>query len=137
MSAQGTTPRQDVAAQIRADCPKWIVTDYPFTPGTVSARRPVVSVFRPELGAGDKAYSLRHGLEVNLYGDATAGAKAEALLDGYLDEVMLSLERVGGFKFDKATRMSYRDETIAGWQITGSVTSNNVYRAAVQAERSI
>lgn len=136
MSAGGTTPRQDIAAQIKADCPRWIVQDYPFTPSTVTARRPVVSVFRPDLGPGPKQYTLKHELTINLYGDATAGAKAEALLDDYLDEVMLSLERVPGFKFDKATRMTYRDETIAGWQITGSVISPNVYRVAVLEEKS-
>lgn len=136
MSAGGTTPRQDIAAQIKVDSPRWLVCDYPFTPSTVAARRPVVSVFRPELGPGAKPQTLKHELTINLYGDATAGAKAEALLDDYLDAVMLSLERVPGFKFDKATRMTYRDETIAGWQITGAVVSPNVYRAAVLTERS-
>ena len=136
MSDQGTTPRQQIAAQIKADNPTWIVLDYPFTPATVNARKPVVTVFRSDLSPGGAVTSLKHEMQINIFGSATAPDKAEAPLDNYLDAVMLSLERFAGFKFDKATRMTYRDETFTGWQITGSATSANVYRQAVQVERS-
>lgn len=136
MSTPGTTPRQQVAAQILTDRPGWIVVPYPFTPASVAPARPVVTVIRSDLSPGSRLTGLTHELQINLYGAGTVGAKTEDSLDDFLDEIMLSLERVGGFKFDKASRMTYRDETLAGWQITGSVQSANVYRQAVQNERS-
>jgi len=131
-----STPRQQLAEQIKKDNPTWIVNAYPMTPKRVTPNKPVVSVFRTDVAIGGTVQILEHALTVHLYGAKVLDAAAEDEQDDLLDGIMLSLERFPGFKLGKASRATFNENTIAGWEITGTCQSANVYRAAVQNERS-
>jgi hypothetical protein len=79
----------------------------------------------------DSSTALTHKLLINAYGARTAGSEAEAELDTLLDAVMFSLQRVGALEVTGATRESFRDGTIAGWQITAEGHSKNVYKSTI------
>lgn len=131
MSA-GQTPREIVAAQIAADNASFIVWDYPDAPKNVQAGKPVVSVWRSEMtGHPQTELALEHELTINLYGAKTAGAPAEAELDNLLDAVCLSLQRLGLVRFKRATRETFANGSIAGWQITAACISKNQYKSTV------
>lgn len=131
------TPRETIAGRIAQDNPTWLVWDYPDVPKQVGKGRPVVSVWRSDVAPNSTTRAaLDHEITINVYGAKTIGAGMEAELDDLFDEVMLSLERVGGFQFARASRQSFNNETIAGWQITGSVVSANVYRSTIIQERA-
>ena len=130
------TPRETIAAQIATDHPLWLVWPYPDVPKNVAKDRPVVSVWRGTVAPGESRQTLRHDLTLNVYGAKRIADGVEDELDDLLDGVMLSLERVDGFRFTQAERQSFANDTIAGWQITGSVASANVYRSIIIEERS-
>lgn len=129
------TPRQRVAEQIAADNPKWVVLPYASVPAQVAKSRPVCSVWRSDVAPTTPRTGLVHSVNVNVYAAAT-GERGEDELDDSLDAVMLSIERLGGLKFERATRQMFNKETLAGWSIELTATSENVYRAAVLKERS-
>ena len=131
-----STPRQQLAAAFQADQPGWLVSDFPDVPANVSRNRPVLSVWRGEVVPATLRTNLGHSITINAYGAKRAGAGAEDELDEILDAVMLTLERFPGWVFDRAARQSFANDTIAGWQITGSVYSPNHYRAIALQERS-
>ena len=130
------TPRQQLAEQFRTDHPGWLVSDFPDVPKQVVKGRPVVSVWRSELVPASNRTNLTHEITINGYGAKTVGAGAEDELDDLLDDLLLSLERFPGFILTRASRQSFAKDSIAGWQITGSVLSPNVYRSTIQSERS-
>jgi hypothetical protein len=129
-----TTAREMVAAQIRQDHSSWDVRAYPYVPTNVTTKKPVVAVWRTDLSPGSNSTKLRHPVTVNLYGSKTAGDAVEEELDGLLDEVMLSLQRLDHFTWETAARTTWKD-TISGWQITGYMEPNNTYASIVRAER--
>lgn len=130
----GTTPRQKLAERIQADNPAWIVNDFPMTPKQVGRGKPVVSIWRSEVNP-EKRLHLRHELTIQLYGSKKDGVEAENELDGYFDELMLSIERFPGCILGKSSRRHFA-EAFTGWDVTVSVLSNNIYRAAVIEERT-
>jgi hypothetical protein len=130
------TPRQQVAAALAAALPGWLVDDYPNVPKQVAKGRPCLSVWRSHVGPGPARTHLAHELTINLYAARTQGAAAEDELDNLLDDVMLALERFPGWILAGAARQSFANDSIAGFQITGSVISTNVYRSTVIQERS-
>lgn len=129
------TPRQHVAAQIAADNPKWVVMPYATVPAQVARNRPVCSVWRSTVEPAEPRSGLTHGVTVQVYASAT-GERGEDELDDCLDAVMLSLERLGGLKFERAAREMYNNETVAGWHIECSQLSENVYRSTILKERT-
>lgn len=129
-----TTPREDLAAQLAADNPDWTVLAYQFQPANVSPGKPIVTVWRGELAPGDSALTLNHKLTVFAFGSRTAGAEAEAEMDDILDGVLLSLERLSGWKFESARRGVFYEGTLSGWHIEASALSKNVYREVVMTE---
>lgn len=130
------TPRQQLAEQFRADHPAWLVSDFPDVPKQIAKGRPVVSVWRSELVPASNRTNLAHEITINGYGAKTVGAGAEDELDDLLDDLLLSLERFPGFILTRAARQSFANDSIAGWQITGTVLSANVYRSTILTERS-
>lgn len=130
------TPRQTVAAQIQADNPKWKVLDYPFTPSNVQLGSPVVSVWRSGVDPGASTLHLSHGVQIFVYGARTASTKAEDEMDELLDGVLLSIERLGGWRFTSAKRGLFFEDTLAGWLIEATAESTNVYKQQILRERS-
>ncbi len=130
-----STPRQTLAEQITADNPAWTVLPYPSVPAQVARGKAVCSVWRGEVNPTTPRAGLTHAVTVNVYCSAT-GKSAEDELDDFLDAVMLSIERVPGFKFEGATRQTFANDTVAGWQIQLTATSENVYRTEILKERA-
>lgn len=130
-----STPRQTLAEQIAQDNPAWTVLPYPAVPGQVARGKAVCSVWRGDVNPTVPRSGLTHSVTVNVYGSST-GKAAEDDLDDYLDAVMLSIERVPGFKFESATRQTFANETLAGWQVSLTATSENVYRTEILKERN-
>lgn len=127
------TARGMVAAQLRQDHPKWDVRSYGYLPGNVTPKAPVAAVWRTDLAPASNSLVLRHSLTVNLYGSKTAGESVEEELDGLLDELMLSLQRLDEFTWETASRTVWGQ--LSGWQITGYMEPNNTYASTVRAER--
>jgi hypothetical protein len=126
------TLREQLALQIKTDNPTFLVWDYPDAPANVKAGRPVVSVWREVMETHPTTgLALEHGLKVNVYVSKTVGAAAELECDNALDAVMFSLQRMPNLRFVKATRQSFRDGTLAGWQLEAAGTSKNVYRSTI------
>lgn len=127
------TARVVVRDQLRADLPGWDVRAYGFIPGNVRRDKPVVSVWRTDLApiSGD-SLNLLHPVTVNLYGSRTAGEEVEEELDGLLDLLMLSLQRLDKFTWSGATRTVWGK--LSGWQITGSLTAPDQYAATIRKE---
>lgn len=132
----GTTPRQQLAAQILADNSEWIVKPYPFEPKQVQKGKPVVSVYRPEISPAAQRTHLAHDLEVVLYASKVADEAAENELDELLDQLMLSLERYSGCHFTSAKRRNLVNNTFAGFVVSAQCISPNVYRETIIQERS-
>lgn len=129
-----TTARSLVAAQLRTDHAAWDVRAYGYFPGNVTTKKPVVSVWRTDLRPGSNSLKLTHDLTVNLYGSKTAGEDVEEELDGLLDALMLSLQRIDPFRFVTAARTTWGQ--LSGWQVTGYMEPDNPYAPLVRAERS-
>lgn len=129
-----TTARGMVAAQIRQDHSSWDVRAYPHVPTNVTTKKPVVAVWRTDLTPASNSTKLRHPVTVNLYGSKTAGEAVEEELDGLLDEVMLSLQRLDQFTWTDASRTTWTGN-VSGWQITGYLEPLNTYSSIVRAER--
>jgi hypothetical protein len=129
------TPRQQLAAQIKADNPEWIVRDYPDEPKQVRQGKPYVSVWRSEITPAQRQH-IDHELTLHVYGSKVQDAAAENELDEILDGVMLSIERYEGCRFTRASRRNFSNDAFAGFEIVVAVYSKNVYREAVLTERS-
>jgi hypothetical protein len=132
----GTTPRQQLAAQIADDHPDWIVADFPLVPSQVRRGKPVVSVWRSDVTPAPNRPLLAHELTLHVYGSKVQGVEAENELDDILDGVMLSIERYKGCIFTRATRRQFADDAFSGFEILALAYSPNIYRAAVLQERS-
>lgn len=129
------TPRQQLAAQIAADNPEWIVKDYPDEPSQVRKGKPVVSIWRASIVPAARQH-LDHELTLHVYGSKVQDAAAENELDNILDGILLSIERYEGARFMRAERRNLVNDSFAGFVITVNTYSPNVYRAAVLNERS-
>ena len=129
------TPRQTLAAALKADHPKWAVFPYLHQPQNVAVGKPVVCVFREAVDPGAKITHLDHKLQVMVYGARTAGDKAEDELDDLLDGVLLTVERLKNWRHTEARREVFFDGTLTGWRITVSMTSENVYRSLTPKEQ--
>ena len=130
-----TTARGMIADQIRQDHTSWDVRAYGYLPGNVSLKKPVVAVWRTDLRPGSSSLKMAHALTINLYGSKTAGEDVEEELDGLLDDLMLSLQRVDQFRFTEAARTTWGQ--LSGWQVTGAMEPDNPYPSIVRKERDV
>jgi hypothetical protein len=130
----GEPARVVVANQIKADNEGMDVKPYGYVPANVKGAA-VVSVWRTDLTPATTSLNLVHDLTVNVYGSKTAGEAVEEEMDGLLDLVMKSLQRLTSFTFRSASRTVWTGN-VSGWQITGQMESPNIYSSAVRAESS-
>lgn len=128
----GTPARVQLAAQIVADHPAWVVRAYPWVPKQVPKGKAAVSVWRTDLER--EGLELVHRLTINLYCARTTDELAEAEAEDALDELLLSIQRLGLASWGKAERMVF-DKVLSGWQITGQVRSTDPYKTAIRNER--
>jgi hypothetical protein len=129
----GTGPaRQQLAAQIATDQPDWLVQPFPYVPRQVAKGVPAVSVWRTELER--QGLVLVHRLTVNLYCSKTADEAAETEAEDLLDELLMSIQRLGPASWSKAERMTF-DKVLSGWQVTAELRSADQYQQTVRAER--
>jgi hypothetical protein len=126
------TPRQTIADQLTADYPGHKVYAYPYAPTEVRAN--VIAVWRTDLAPHPASPNkLRHSLTIAAYGKATLEERAEAELDDLLDDIMLSLQRLG-VEFTSAERTVFA-ESFQGWTVKCAFDSENVYRQTIITER--
>lgn len=129
-----STPRQTIAAQVKADHPDWKVFSYPHKPSNVETGHPVVCVFRTEVLPASKPQWITHAVTVQAFGAKTMLEAAEDEMDNLLDGVLLSLERVKGYTMQSAKRATFYEGSLSGWEIEATATSANVYRDTVLKE---
>lgn len=133
-----STPRTLVKAQLIADHgEKYTVHAFPYFPAQVT--RPVIAVYRTGISTHPQtANKLRHPLKVDVFLGPTLEEKAEAAADDALDDVWLSLLRLG-LTPGTATRTVFGDRErgeFQGWEITADFDSENVYQATIREERA-
>lgn len=124
------TARGEVAQQIKTDQPAWTVEAWPYLPTQVGKGKIIVAVWRSDLNPAPDDF-LAHEVTINLYGAKAAEEAAETELDGALDEVLLSLQRLDFVTFKTATRQEFDGGVIAGWQITATLITTNTYKQAL------
>lgn len=131
------TPRGQLAAQIKADNPDWQVEPFPRVPANVSKGKLVVSVWRSDTRPGSNTTITTHVITIQLYAAKGMTEAGEDDLDNYLDALMLSIERKGGYTNTVSQRATFADDTLSGLIITTECQSSNVWRETILKERSI
>lgn len=122
------TVRQIIADQIKTDNPNFIVDQYPHSyPDNLGRGRTYVQVTRTSLERTAK--DLVHHMEIVVMVAKQEGDKAEDDLEGSLDDVLLSLERLG-LPWSDATRITLHDKWNA-YAVSVDVPSDNIYKTAV------
>lgn len=132
MTAGGTC-RDYLGDAVKAAYPAWIVEKAPAEPGQVRRGVPFLAVWRSTLNPGDSVFNLTHSMELDLYGSKDANDSAtEEELEGYLDQLLTVLDSLELFTFREAERMTFKS-TFQGYKITGSITTENIYRKSDNA----
>lgn len=131
-----TTPRQELADQIRADQPDYVVCSYPKTPANVTKGHPFVDVWVTSITPIQDDARLAYELEVHCYASSTEGDAAEAEAEDVRDEVLLSIQRLTNYAWTRAERVNFGDQgEYVGYKITvvgGSPV--NVYAQKIREE---
>lgn len=127
------TVRAIIAEQIRTDNPSWLVREYASpAPDALSKGKVFCSVSRASLVPREQAYALTHNIIIEVL-VSSQGATTEDDSDEALDRVLLSLQRIPGVSWDRATRAAF-DSRFFGYQVEASADSKNVYRQQVIEE---
>lgn len=134
MTTDANTCRAYLANQIRLDHPAWAVEASPAEPDQVRRGKVYVALWREAINPGKNSLELTHPMKLQLYGAKDNGEPAEEELDATLDQLLLSLERLPRFEFKAADRMLLKN-VFQGWEITGSILTENIYRNALSQER--
>lgn len=129
------TCRDYLADAVRAELESWKVEAAPAEPGQVKRGTPFLAIWRASVGPGPNAFSLTHEMELHLYGSRDSNDSAtEEELEGYLDQLLVILQGLDRFEFKEAERSVFKG-IFQGYKITGSIITENIYRAAVLAAR--
>lgn len=129
MTAAGTC-RDYLGDAVKAAFPGWKVETAPAEPGQVRRGKPYLAIWRPILKPGASVFNLTHEMELDLYGAKDANeADTETDLEGYLDQLLTVLEGLDKFEFGQAERSTFKN-VFQGYKITGSITTENIYRKA-------
>lgn len=97
--------RKEVAAQIKAENPTFLVYDYPVSdPENIPAGKTWVSVIRDRFEVADNNGQITHYLTVVIATSTTMTAQAEDEIDTAVDALMLTLERFDDVYWKSADR---------------------------------
>ena len=128
-----STVRGQVAAQITADNPAYIVKAFPAEGSVeVPAKKVQVNVYREALTPDQNR--LTHSLTVDVITGSGYSEVLEDQLEAALDQVLLSLERIPGIVWSTADRSVF-GEKLNGYKIAVSCTSANFYKSIVRTEQ--
>lgn len=123
-----STARSYLGDAVQAALPEWKVETAPAEPGQVRRGKPFLAIWRATLSPGDSVFNLTHAMELDLYGAKTENdADTEEELEGHLDALLTVLESLELFQFREAERMTFKG-SFQGYKITGSITTENIYR---------
>lgn len=121
--------RTHVADAIKADNPAFVVDPFPKVyPDNLATGRTYVQVYRETLTRAPEA--LGHALKVVVFVAKQGSAQAEDDLEGALDAVLLTIERMDGVQWSEASRVVLADAWNA-YEVSVTVSSNNAYRSAI------
>lgn len=127
MTAAGTC-RDYLGDAVKEALPEWTVETAPAEPGQVRRGKPFLAIWRPSLAPGTSVFNLTHSMELDLYGHSDSNdAATEESLEGYLDQLLTVLESLELFEFTEATRSTFKS-VFQGWKVTGTITTQNIYR---------
>lgn len=122
---------QDVAAQIKADNPTFILHSYAASdPEGIPAGKVWVRVYRERFEVNASNSQITHFLKVDVVIPNKFSTTAEDLLDSAVDDVMLSLERLTDVYWQNATRTIVR-EKFEGYEISLEAIRPQVYKTQI------
>lgn len=125
--------REQIADQIKADNPGFIVKPFPAdTPDNLGKEKAQVSVYRETLTAA--GINMEHKLAIEIITGLRESKEASDHLEGTLDLVLTSLERIPGILWSSADYVIF-DEKFQGYKVTVTATSPNVYKNIVRNEQ--
>lgn len=128
------TVRDDIEAQIKADNPNFIVKKFPdLYPENLGQGRTYVQIYRTDLEKGSP--KLTHAMKVTVIVALQDGNAAEDALEGALDQVLLSLQRMQTVNWTKASRAVVANKWNA-YEIDVTAISADPYKAQVLSERA-
>ncbi len=122
--------RKEVADQIKADNPTFIVHDYPVNdPEGIPAGKTWVSVIRDRFEVADNNSYITHHLTVVIATDTAMTAQAEDALDAAVDALMLTLERFDDVYWKVADRKYVK--TFPAYEISLEAIRPQVYKTQI------
>lgn len=123
--------RKDVAAQIKADNPTFLVHDFPVNdPENIPAGKVFVNVFRESFSVNDSNSQITHNLKVVIATPKKMTSAAEDELDTALDALMLSLQRLPDVYWQDARRLTLGD-SFPAYEITLVAITAHVYKSQI------
>lgn len=123
--------RKDVADQIKADNPAFIV--HPFLasdPENIPAGKVWVRVYRESFSVNDSNSQITHFLKATVIIPNKNSAAAEDQLETAIDAVMLSLEKLTDVYWQDANRVIIRDQFEA-YEISLQAIRPQVYKSQI------
>ena len=131
----GESVREKIAAQIKADNPRYVVNAFAASvPEALAAGKVHVAVWRTDLRQAQG--HLTHVLRIEVITAGAGSLKAEDAADIALDQVLLSLQRLDEVGFISAEQAIF-NERFTGYAISAEVQSSDVYKSLIFEERSI
>lgn len=121
-----------VAQQINQDHAHITAKPWIYAPEQVAAGRPVVAVYRERLGRNGAR--VEHTLKLDIFVSLTDGEAAEDEADDALDDVLLSLQRLGNCHWTECQRVTFAD-AFTGYTVTAVMHSTDPYKSALANER--
>jgi hypothetical protein len=128
-----STHRQIIADRIKADNPDFIVKAFAASaPTALGKGKAQVAVWRESIKPNQN--SLESSMTVQILCNSGDSPSFEEDLEGVLDQVILSIERIPGVLWTEAVKGIY-DEKYFGYQLTVTLHSPNVYKSIVRQEQ--
>lgn len=125
--------REQIADQIKDDNPSFNVKAYPAdSPENLGRDKAQVSVYREALTANGT--SMEHKLAIEIITGYRESKEASDHLDGTLDLVLTSIERLPGILWTSADYVIF-DEKFQGYKVTVTASSPNYYKNIVRSEQ--
>ena len=121
--------REQIAAELIAKLPGYVIDNYPNNPAQVLRDKPYVDVYLSELD-NLGANQIRHSMTVNVMAVAGTPEATERAIETARDNVLIVLSQMLGVFPEKAERQTFLEGTYAGYGITATAHSPNHYLKA-------